>query len=232
MSEEKREVVLEAKDLAKSFKFGEGSVDVLTSVDIALKESSSLSIQGESGCGKTTLLNLLARLEIGDAGEISWEGRKMKATDPFSSSESILRTRFIGVVYQSYYLIPELNVLENVLMAARLCGGPDQESIERARSLLGKMGVAQKEKQIPSKLSGGERQRVAIARALINKPKVLLADEPTGNLDERTGGQVMDLLLNTCDEGNTGLILVTHNENFARSADSRVILSEGKTFPA
>ena len=225
-------MVLEAKGLAKSFKFGEGSVDVLTSVDSALEEASSLSIQGESGCGKTTLLNLLARLEIGDAGEISWEDRKMKATDPFSSSESILRTRFIGVVYQSYYLIPELNVLENVLMAARLCGGPDQESIERARSLLGKMGVAQKEKQVPSKLSGGERQRVAIARALINKPKVLLADEPTGNLDERTAGQVMDLLLNTCDEGNTGLILVTHNESFARSADSRVILSEGKTFPA
>jgi ABC-type lipoprotein export system ATPase subunit len=225
-------VVLEAKDLAKSFKFGEGSVDVLTSVDIALKESSSLSIQGESGCGKTTLLNLLARLEIGDAGEISWEDRKMKATDPFSSAESILRTRFLGVVYQAYYLIPELNVLENVLMAARLCGGPDQESIERAHSLLAKMGVAQKEKQVPSKLSGGERQRVAIARALINKPKVLLADEPTGNLDERTGGQVMDLLLSTCDEGNTGLILVTHNENFARSADSRIILSEGKTFPA
>jgi lipoprotein-releasing system ATP-binding protein len=98
--------------------------------------------------------------------------------------------------------------------------------------LLAKMGVAQKEKQVPSKLSGGERQRVAIARALINKPKVLLADEPTGNLDERTGGQVMDLLLSTCDEGNTGLILVTHNESFARSADSRIILSEGKTFPA
>ena len=225
-------MILEAKNLAKSFKFGEGSVDVLTSVDIALKESSSLSIQGESGCGKTTLLNLLARLEIGDAGEISWEGRKMKASDPFSSSESILRTRFLGVVYQAYYLIPELNVLENVLMAARLCGGPDQGSIERARSLLAKMGVDQKEKQVPSKLSGGERQRVAIARALINKPKVLLADEPTGNLDERTGGQVMDLLLNTCDEENTGLILVTHNESFARSADSRVILSEGKTFPA
>jgi len=232
VSEEKREAVLEAKNLAKSFKFGEGSVDVLTSVDIALEEASSLSIQGESGCGKTTLLNLLARLEIGDAGEISWEGRTMKASDPFSSSESILRTRFLGVVYQAYYLIPELNVLENVLIAARLCGGPDQESIERARSLLAKMGVDQKEKQVPSKLSGGERQRVAIARALINKPKVLLADEPTGNLDERTGGQVMDLLLNTCDEENTGLILVTHNESFARSADSRIILSEGKTIPA
>jgi len=232
VSEEKRDVILEAKDLAKSFKFGEGSVDVLTSVDIALEEASSLSIQGESGCGKTTLLNLLARLEIGDAGEIFWEGLKMRASDPFSSSESILRTRFLGVVYQAYYLIPELNVLENVLMAARLCGGPDQESIERARSLLAKMGVDQKEKQVPSKLSGGERQRVAIARALINKPKVLLADEPTGNLDERTGGQVMDLLLNTCDEENTGLILVTHNESFARSADSRIILSEGKTIPA
>jgi len=223
---------MKAKGLAKSFRFGEGKVDVLTSVDIALEKSSSLSIQGESGCGKTTLLNLLARLEIGDAGEISWESHKMKATAPFSSSESILRTRFLGVVYQAYYLIPELNVLENVLMAARLCGGPDQKSIERAHSLLGKMGMGQKEKQVPSKLSGGERQRVAIARALINMPKVLLADEPTGNLDERTGGQVMDLLLSTCEEGNTGLILVTHNENFARSADSRVILSEGKTYPA
>ena len=225
-------MILEAKNLAKSFKFGEGSVDVLTSVDIALEEASSLSIQGESGCGKTTLLNLLARLEIGDAGEIFWECFKMRASDPFSSSESILRTRFLGVVYQAYYLIPELNVLENVLMAARLCGGPDQEAVERARSLLAKMGVDQKEKQVPSKLSGGERQRVAIARALINKPNVLLADEPTGNLDERTGGQVMDLLLNTCDEENTGLVLVTHNESFARSADSRVILSEGKTIPA
>tara|TARA_Y100000766_G_C18742664_1_gene524424 strand:- start:594 stop:878 length:285 start_codon:yes stop_codon:yes gene_type:complete len=93
------------------------------------------------------------------------------------------------------------------------------------------MGVGQKEKQVPSKLSGGERQRVAIARALINTPKVLLADEPTGNLDERTGGQVMDLLLNACEEENTGLVLVTHNESFARSADSRVMLSEGKTHP-
>jgi len=225
-------VVLEAKGLAKSFLFGEGSIDVLVEVDLVLEVASSLSIQGDSGCGKTTLLNLLARLEKGDAGEISWEDHKMKATDPFSSSESILRTRFIGVVYQAYYLIPELNVLENVLMAARLAGGPDQESIERARSLLAKMGVGQKEKQVPSKLSGGERQRVAIARALINMPKVLLADEPTGNLDERTGGQVMDLLLSACDEENTGLVLVTHNESFARSTDSRIILSEGKTHPA
>ena len=231
MSDPGNTIVLEARALAKSFQLGEASVEVLSCVDISLEESSSLSIQGESGCGKTTLLNLLARLEVGDAGEISWGGRKMMATDSFSSSESILRTRFLGVVYQAYYLIPELNVLENVLMAARLAGGPDQDSIERARSLLSKMGVGPKEKQVPSKLSGGERQRVAIARALINTPKVLLADEPTGNLDERTGGQVMDLLLHACEEENTGLVLVTHNESFARSADSRVILSEGKTHP-
>jgi len=121
-----------------------------------------------------------------------------------------------------------LNVLENILMAARLSTGANRDSMDRARSLLSRMGVADKEKQIPTKLSGGERQRVAIARALINNPRVLLADEPTGNLDERTGGQVMDLLLATCNEENTGLILVTHNPSFAEAADSRVFLKEGK----
>ena len=272
MSEEGKKLVLEGKSLSKTFSFGDGSIEVLSKVEIALKEGSSISIRGDSGCGKTTLLNLLARLEDADEGTegtICWDGHEMDASgpptlakpdsrllgikrllyhhlvgfnhlvgfikrgfDPTTRAEAVMRARFIGVVYQVYYLIPELNVLENVLMAARLAGGPDQESVDRARSLLAKMGVGQKEKQIPTKLSGGERQRVAIARALINKPKVLLADEPTGNLDERTGGQVMDLLLSACDEENTGLVLVTHNENFARSADSRIILSEGKTYPA
>ena len=139
-----------------------------------------------------------------------------------------MRADFLGVVYQAYYLIPELNVLENILMAARLGSGANRESMDRARSLLSRMGVSDKEKQIPTKLSGGERQRVAIARSLINNPRVLLADEPTGNLDERTGGQVMDLLLSTCEEEKTGLVLVTHNPSFAEAADSRVFLKEGK----
>jgi ABC-type lipoprotein export system ATPase subunit len=200
----------------------------LADADIRLEEASSLSIQGSSGCGKTTLLNLLARLEKADAGTVSWDGREMPASSSPSSRESVMRADFLGVVYQAYYLIPELNVLENILMAARLSSGVNRESEDRARSLLSRMGVGDKAKQIPTKLSGGERQRVAIARALINQPRVLLADEPTGNLDERTGGQVMDLLLTACDEEKTGLILVTHNPSFAESADSQVFLKEGK----
>jgi ABC-type lipoprotein export system ATPase subunit len=171
---------------------------------------------------------LLARLEKADAGTVSWDGREMPASSSPSSRESVMRADFLGVVYQAYYLIPELNVLENILMAARLSSGVNRESEDRARSLLSRMGVGDKAKQIPTKLSGGERQRVAIARALINQPRVLLADEPTGNLDERTGGQVMDLLLTACDEEKTGLILVTHNPSFAESADSQVFLKEGK----
>ena len=228
MSERNDNLVLEAIGLSKNFRLGDGSIRVLADADIRLKEASSLSIQGSSGCGKTTLLNLLARLERADKGRVSWDGYEMEASSSPSSRESIMRADFLGVVYQAYYLIPELNVLENILMAARLSTGANRDSMDRARSLLSRMGVADKEKQIPTKLSGGERQRVAIARALINNPRVLLADEPTGNLDERTGGQVMDLLLATCNEENTGLILVTHNPSFAEAADSRVFLKEGK----
>ena len=230
MSEGNENLVLEAKGLSKSFRLGDGSIRVLADADIRLEEASSLSIQGSSGCGKTTLLNLLARLERADKGRVSWDGYEMEASSSPSSRESVMRADFLGVVYQAYYLIPELNVLENILMAARLSAGVNRESMDRARSLLSRMGVGDKEKQIPAKLSGGERQRVAIARALINNPRVLLADEPTGNLDERTGGQVMDLLLATCSEENTGLILVTHNPSFAEAADSRVFLKEGKLY--
>ncbi|HAE11373.1 MAG TPA: hypothetical protein DCG39_06990, partial [Opitutae bacterium] len=145
MSEEKRKLVLEGKSLSKTFRLGDGSIEVLSKADIALKEASSMSIRGDSGCGKTTLLNLLARLEDADEGTIGWGGHEMDASATPSSSEAVMRARFIGVVYQAYYLIPELNVVENVLMAARLAGGVGSESVERARCLLSKMGVGDKE---------------------------------------------------------------------------------------
>ena len=148
-----RKLVLEGKSLSKTFRLGDGSIEVLSKADIALEEASSMSIRGDSGCGKTTLLNLLARLEDADEGKIGWDGHEMDASVTPSSSEAVMRARFIGVVYQAYYLIPELNVLENVLMAARLAGGLVSESCERARSLLSKMGVGDKEKQAPDKLS-------------------------------------------------------------------------------
>ena len=220
--------ILQVEGLAKSFPFEDHKIDVLQEVDLRLLAGMSLSIRGDSGCGKTTLLNLLARLETGDCGEISWEKHKMDARDPCTSKEASLRASFIGVVYQSYYLIPELDVLENVLIAGKISGSYGQDTRDRARALLSKMGVGNKEKQIPTKLSGGERQRVAIARALINQPKLILADEPTGNLDERTGGEVMDLLLMSCEEEKASLILVTHNPTFSQATHESIFLKQGK----
>jgi len=231
VSEADSSMILSAQGLCKSFRFGEQRIEVLRGVDLELAEASSLSIRGDSGCGKTTLLNLLARLETASEGKIQWKELSLDASTKASTQEIRLRANFLGVVYQAYYLIPELNVLENVLIGASLAGRNRIESKNRARYLLSKMGVEEKQTQIPQKLSGGERQRVAIARALINQPKVVLADEPTGNLDERTGGEVMDLLLESCQQEKSSLLLVTHNRTFAEATDQQAFLQDGSLNP-
>ena len=223
-----KQIVLEASEISKSFRLGNQKLQVLQSIDLSLEAGASLSIRGESGCGKTTLLNILARIENADQGTVSWGEQKMRCDRNAGRSEVALRASFLGVVYQAYYLVPELDVLENVTLSARLTGALNQTVVERAHFLLKQMGVEDKAKQIPGKLSGGERQRVAIARALLNRPKVLLADEPTGNLDERTGEEVMDLLLQACSEEDASLVLVTHNLSFARATNQQVFLTEGK----
>ena len=220
--------ILEARSLSKKFSLGGKVLEVIRDVSFSIEPASSLSIRGESGCGKTTLLNLLARIEQADSGELLWGGQWMRCDRPATRTEIATRASFLGVVYQAYYLVPELDVLENVLLSARISGNLNQAVTERARQLLDQMGVADKARQIPGKLSGGERQRVAIARALINQPKVLLADEPTGNLDERTGVDVMNLLLRTCSNEGASLVLVTHNPSFAQSTDRQLFLSEGQ----
>ena len=222
------EIILKADGLAKGFHFEDEKIQVLENIQLELEVGKSISIRGNSGCGKTTLLNLLSRLESADRGTIYWGEFKIDASLSCSSNEGVRRANFLGVVYQAYYLIPELNVLENVLMASKLAGSDLKSSIERARELLDKMGVGNKEKQVPTKLSGGERQRVAIARAMINRPKLLLADEPTGNLDENTGGEVMELLLKSCDTEKTALVLVTHNPSFAQKTSESYFLEHGK----
>ncbi len=214
--------------LKKSFSLGRKAIPVLESVDFSLEQAESLSIMGDSGCGKSTLLNLLARLEVADAGELTWAGRRMNASKKPEAQVTAKRASFLGVIYQAYYLIPELTVLQNVLLPSRILGNAGKEVGRRARALLEKMEVLEKENQIPGNLSGGERQRVAIARALINSPAVILADEPTGNLDERTGGEVMDLLLQCCREEQASLILVTHNPKFARATGRSMTLREGR----
>jgi len=220
--------ILEARSLSKKFSLGGKVLEVIRDVSFSIEPASSLSIRGESGCGKTTLLNLLARIEQADSGELLWGGQWMRCDRPATRTEIATRASFLGVVYQAYYLVPELDVLENVLLPARISANLNQAVKERAQQLLDQMGVADKARQIPGKLSGGERQRVAIARALINQPKVLLADEPTGNLDERTGVDVMNLLLRTCSNEGASLVLVTHNPSFAQSTDRQLFLSEGQ----
>lgn len=227
VSDSKETFVLFTEGLRKSFSFGNEKIEVLHSVELALKKSESLSIQGDSGCGKSTLLNLIARLELADTGSVYWEGKKLTASEKPRAHEISKRASFLGVIYQSYYLIPELTVLENVLLPSRFLDRIDSTQRNRATDLLKKMGVLDKQNQIPAKLSGGERQRVAIARALINSPEVILADEPTGNLDERTAGEVMDLLLQSCVEEETSLILVTHNPKFASATSRSSVLQDG-----
>ena len=229
MSNQRENVVLKASELSKSFSvLGTSDLKVLDEVNLTLKQSSSLSIRGDSGCGKTTLLNLLARLEPADGGTIFWGDREIAAASQTHAMEASWRAKHIGVVYQSYYLIPELTVMENVLMSVRLSGLPITEYEGRAKELLEQMGVVNKSMQIPAKLSGGERQRVAIVRALVNRPQGILADEPTGNLDERTGAEVMDLLLSSFTKEKTSLILVTHNPTFARATNETSTLTDGK----
>jgi ABC-type lipoprotein export system ATPase subunit len=221
-------IVLRADNLAKSFVSGTGQISVLRGVSLTVTAGRTVSIRGESGCGKTTLLNLLSRIESPDKGELWWTDKRVDNVK--SASLASLRGRFMGMVFQSYYLVPELDALDNVLLAARVAGIKPYR--DRAEGLLETMGIKDRMHASPLTLSGGERQRVAVARALMNQPRVLLADEPTGNLDEHSGNVVMDMLMAACAREEASLVLVTHNKIFAARANDQFLLSEGSLGPA
>ena len=220
------EYLLEAKALGKQFPGSDSVISVLDGVDFALHPGESVSIRGESGSGKSTLLNVLSGLERADSGQLFWEGKDV--TKYSLSKLAVARTRFIGFVFQAYYLAPELNALENVLLGARIAGRVDASVRERAEALLIRVGLKERIRHSSTKLSGGERQRVAVARAMINDPLLVLADEPTGNLDESTGHAVMDLLMEIAEESQKSLILVTHNLDFAARTQRQLTLHLGK----
>jgi len=217
--------VLSAQKITKSFTTPAGTIEVLKGVDLAVEAGEFVSVRGESGAGKTTLLQILGGLETPDSGELFWnEERITRRGNAFLAAA---RTKLIGYVFQFFHLVPELTALENVLLAARIAGTPAKLARERAENLLARAGLGERLSHLPAKLSGGECQRVAIARALINRPPLLLADEPTGNLDERTGESVMQLLADICRENETALLLVTHNLDFAARADRQLVLRRG-----
>lgn len=220
------DIILEAKQLGKSFPSPDGAISVLNGVDFELRRGESVSIRGESGSGKSTLLNVLSGLETTDVGELFWDGKKVSGRS--LSWLAALRTNYIGFVFQSYYLAPELNALENVLLGARIAGRINSTVTDRAEALLKRVGMGHRLRHGSTKLSGGERQRVAVARALINDPPLVLADEPTGNLDEATGLAVMDLLLELAGEEAKSLVLVTHNPEFAKRTQRQLTLHLGQ----
>jgi predicted ABC-type transport system involved in lysophospholipase L1 biosynthesis ATPase subunit len=212
--------ILQASGLHKSYLSGERRIEVLRGVDLAIAAGESVSIRGESGSGKSTLLNLLSGLDAPDSGELRWEGE--------TSLDPARRGRLLGLVFQAFYLVPELDAEANVLLAARLLGKVGPSERERAKELLRRVGLGERIRHTPAKLSGGERQRVAIDRALMNRPKLILADEPTGNLDEATGAEVLRVLLELNRTQGISAIIVTHSERLASALPRRLRLQDGR----
>ena len=220
------EIILRAKEIKKSFKSPNGeTIDVLRGANLEIARGQSISLRGESGAGKTTFLNVIAGLESPTSGDIYWDGQRVDNLS--NSKQARLRAGFMGFVFQNYCLVPELNALENVELAARIAGKFDASARKRAKELLDSVGLSGRLRHLPSQMSGGEKQRVAIARAVMNNPRVILADEPTGNLDEATGLEVMDIFLTLCSSYSTSLLLITHNPEFAARTSAQVKLAAG-----
>ena len=216
--------ILEARAISKSYRVGGRSITVLDTVSLTVKPGEFLIIKGESGSGKSTLLALLSGLERPDSGRVLIEDQDI--TDLHEDELAPLRNATFGYVFQSFHLIPSLTTLENVMFPAELAA--DSAARSKAEALLKRVGLAERAASFPRQLSGGEKQRCAICRALINGPRLLFADEPTGNLDSISGGAVLELLLELHREHGTTLVLVTHSQDIARLADRVVALRDGR----
>ena len=220
------EPLLTAQALTKTYKLGKRSLEVLRGVSLSVARGDFLALRGASGAGKSTLLHLLGGLDSPNAGEIRFDGQNLAAFSDRALTK--FRNQKIGFVFQAYHLLPELDALENVCLPARMARVPAEKAEKRGRELLAHVGLQDRMEHKPYELSGGEQQRVASARALINKPELLLADEPTGNLDSHTGGEIIELLCRIWAQQNTTLIIATHDANVARRAPNVVQLVDGQ----
>ena len=220
------ENILEVHRLSKSVGQGDHHLSILTGVELVVKPAETIALIGESGSGKSTLLGILAGLDDGSEGEVFLLGSPLHQMDEEQRAE--LRAKSVGFVFQSFMLVPTLNALENVQLPALLKGESDRQSREQAQALLAQLGLAERLTHLPSQLSGGEQQRVALARAFNGRPALLFADEPTGNLDRKTGDRIADLLFSLNRDFATTLILVTHDEQLAARCDRRLRVRDGK----
>jgi lipoprotein-releasing system ATP-binding protein len=229
MSENMTDMVLEARSVSKSFTQGSRKIDVLHEVDLKLARGQSVAIVGASGSGKSTLLHILGGLDRPDSGEVLVDGKTLWSLS--ESARGTLRNRNLGFVYQFHHLLAEFTAIENVAMPLLIRGETASNARQRAGDLLSRVGLDQRLDHKPGELSGGERQRAAVARALVGGPRVVLGDEPTGNLDERTADHVYNLLLELNKELQTSLLLVTHDLRLAARMDQQFELRLGQIHP-
>lgn len=221
------EPVLKCTDLVKNFKSqsGSGELNILRGINLEINLGEVVAIEGSSGSGKSTLLHILGGLDRPTSGDVLWHGQSIYSYDSDRLAE--LRNQHVGFVFQFHHLLPEFTAVENVMMPALISGESQNEAKKRAVELLSFFGMAERENHRPSQLSGGEQQRVSMARALTNRPSIILADEPTGNLDEQKTEIILNLLFELRDLENLSVILITHEKEIARKCDTLYSLQNG-----
>jgi len=217
--------VLQCQNASRHFKLGPQTVEVLSHIDFSVEPGELVSIVGSSGSGKTTLLNLLAGLDTPSEGDVYMAGQALSKLG--DRERARLRNQYMGFVFQFHHLLPEFSALENIVMPMVIGGHYRSDSHQKAHALLERVGMKDRAEHRPAELSGGERQRVAIARALINEPKVVLMDEPTGNLDDSTSEQVHDLIMELNRDSNASFVVVTHNQEWAQQMPRQLRLKKG-----
>ncbi|MDC9587881.1 ABC transporter ATP-binding protein [Xenorhabdus sp. XENO-10] len=220
------ESILEVHHLTKHVGQGEQVINILQGIELVVEPAQTIALIGESGSGKSTLLGIIAGLDDGNRGEVHLLGQNISRMN--EEQRAKLRAENVGFVFQSFMLIPTLNALENVQLPALLRGEPEHQSREQAIELLEQLGLGKRLKHMPAQLSGGEQQRVALVRAFCTRPKILFADEPTGNLDRQTGDRIADLLFSLNQDYATTLIVVTHDSQLAARCQRRLRLMDGK----
>ena len=223
-------MILKAENICKSYPTSAGPLEVLRDVSLSLKEGELISISGPSGCGKSTLLNILGTLDQPDKGTLEITGKNVALLD--DESVSRLRSEFIGFVFQFHHLLPEFTIAENLMIPQRLLGRSEKTATDRVTELLSKVNLLPRYNHRPNAISGGERQRAAVLRALVNEPGIVLADEPTGNLDVETARQLMEMIQNLAKDFNQAFLIVTHNPDVAALCERNLTINEGTVIPA
>ena len=220
-----KDIHLAIHDIQRSFRIGPRRIEVLRGVSLEVRRGELMFLVGASGAGKTTLLYTMAGLERPESGTVFFEGQQLYTGSERQQAQ--IRNERMGFIFQGYFLLPELTALENVMLPLRIDGHNDRKSLMAAEAVLERVGLGERKQHMPAELSGGEQQRVAIARAIINAPSILFADEPTGNLDSKTGEAIVDLLLALVRENQKTLVVVTHDARLAERGDRKVEIADG-----